>query len=519
LTATYNRSIDRLSTIPQFERVDDYLAYWARTAPGAEAVVFGDARASYAELDAEVERCASALVARGVENGDRVALLGNPTPRYLVVFLACARIGAIWVGLNPKYGPAELGHVVADCEPALSLVALDTDDPLYDPDSLAVLREPLPIPPSDPSAWEAFLAAGAEHSGAVAARAGRVSADQAAAIIYTSGSTGVPKGALIPHGGLTYCGWTQTQVWTADPLRTICDLPINHIGCLGDICVFVLVAGGTIVFLERFDPRRTLEVIERERITLWGGVPAMLLMVTAVPEWETVDRSSLQRIAWGGATAPKELVERLVATGAVVGTSYGSTETVGSITFTDDDAGLDVLTETVGRVHPRYEVRIEAADGGEGEVLVRGRHVTGGYWRNPLATAAAIDEDGWLRTGDVARLRADGNLELVGRTKEMFISGGYNVYPREIELALEEHAGVEVAAAVGVPDATFGEVGWAYVVGAVAEDELHEHVRGRLANYKRPKRIVVAAELPLLPIGKVDKRALAERARSAAGAP
>ena len=209
---------------------------------------------------------------------------------------------------------------------------------------------------------------------------------------------------------------------------------------------------------------------------------------------------------------------RRTSPGVVVATSFGMTETTGSVTYTQPDDDLDTLSETVGRPDPHFEVRIARPDGApvapgeEGEIQVRGEHIMLGYWRRPEATAAAIDADGWLHTGDVALLRPDGNFALRGRMSEMYKSGGENVYPREVEQVLEAHGAVALAAVLGVRDPLYGEVGHAYVIrrpgSDPTEDELRAFCRERLVNFKVPKRIVVADALPMLPIGKIDKVAL-----------
>jgi acyl-CoA synthetase (AMP-forming)/AMP-acid ligase II len=281
----------------------------------------------------------------------------------------------------------------------------------------------------------------------------------------------------------------------------------------------VLVAGGTTVFLEKFDPDAMLALIERERLTGWGHVPTAFAYALALPDAGRRDLSSLQLVIWGGASMPRELIEAVERlTGARMATSYGSTETGGSVTYTDPEAGLDVLAETVGRPDPRFEVRVadaegrEVAAGVEGELQVRGDHLMTGYWRRPEATRQAIDAAGWLHTGDVALLRPDGNVVLRGRLSEMYKSGGENVYPREVESVLEQHPAVALAAVLGVPDPVYGEVGVACVLrhpGTSPEPEtLRAFCRERLVNFKLPKRIEVRDALPMLPIGKVDKRAL-----------
>ncbi|MFD1535476.1 class I adenylate-forming enzyme family protein [Nonomuraea guangzhouensis] len=503
-------------SIPQRPRITDYVQHWATHHPTREALVGESGRWTYERLRDDVDRCAAALLAAGVRRGDRVALLGHPQPECFVVFLATASIGGVWVGLNPKYTTAELAHVVADSEPALLFGMLAPSDP----EQAATLRalssgRQLRVVTRESSSYDEFIEAARPDDRLWAARR-EVRPLDPAAMIYTSGSTGKPKGALVPHWGLAYCGVVQAGHWYGDAPRKLCDLPLNHIGGLGDISTSVLVAGGTVVYMPRFDPAGALSMVERERLTHIYCIPTQLLAMVATPEWRQCDLSSLEYILWGGAAAPHSLLETLSRTGARLATSYSLTESTGSVTYTDPGDSLDVLSWSVGRVDPHYEVALRRSEGafampGEsGELLVRGDFITRGYFRDPEATRAAIDADGWLHTGDLAVREQGGHIRLVGRLKEMFKSGGYNVYPREIEAVLEEHPAVALAAVVGVADGHWGEVGHAFVVPSapVTEAELREHARARLANYKVPKVFRLEGELPKLAIGKVDKMKL-----------
>lgn len=291
---------------------------------------------------------------------------------------------------------------------------------------------------------------------------------------------------------------------------------------MGDMCSYVLVTGGTSSFMETFDPVGIIKLIEREQITGWGQVPTMFQITVAQPEYQKADLSSLQTVVWGGASAPKALLETLSRTGAHLATSFGMTETTGSVTYTAADADFDELADTVGAPDPRFEVRIARPDGTsveageEGEIQVRGDHIMIEYWRRPEATAETIDIQGWLHTEDVALLRPDGNYTIRGRLSEMFKSGGENVYPREVEGAIEAHKAVALAAVFGVPDPLYGEVGRAYVIREPGSDpsevELLAFCRQHLVNFKVPKSIIIRDMLPFLPIGKVDKVELRKEA-------
>jgi acyl-CoA synthetase (AMP-forming)/AMP-acid ligase II len=282
-----------------------------------------------------------------------------------------------------------------------------------------------------------------------------------------------------------------------------------------------MIGGGPIVFQERFNAGAMLALIEEEKVRVWGGVPTIFQMCVAHDDFGSADLSSIEQIAWGGAAMPAPVLERLLlATGADrCTTGYGMTETTGGVMCTLEGSDIEVLTTTVGAPIPGHEYRIvtddgrEAATGEPGEIRVRGDWMMAGYWNRPEATAETIDDEGWLHTGDLAVLRSDGNISIVGRLSEMFKSGGYNVYPREVELCLEEHPSVQMAAVVSVPDPLFDEVGHAFVVapGDTDADDLLAHCLGSLARYKVPKEFHIVDGFPMLAVGKVDKKALRSR--------
>jgi fatty-acyl-CoA synthase len=327
---------------------------------------------------------------------------------------------------------------------------------------------------------------------------------------------------MLPHYGLCHCSRNQLDHWWAEPLRVLDNLPISNVFCIGDLFCFCLVGGGTTIFMERFDAKGVLKTIEREKVTLWGQVATMLQLALSQPEAANRDLSSLQMIFWAGARAPRDLIRRLAQITPYLGSNYGLTETVAGVTYTEKGASLEVLADTVGKPDPHYELRVIApdglicADGEAGEIQVRGHCMMVGYWNRPEATSAAIDSEGWLHTGDIGLRRPDGNFQIAGRKTDMFKSGGFNVYPREIEMMLETHPAVAMAAVIGVPDDLYGEVGHAYLLlrgdEPAAEGELTAWCKDRLANFKVPKRFHLRRQLPMLPVGKIDKVALRKEA-------
>lgn len=518
---------------PELERISDYVAHYAKLCPDREALVLDPLRWTYRDLAEQVDGLARALVAGGIRKGDRVAVMGTPRPECFAVMLAASSIGAITVGLNPKFPLEELRYFVGDAEPRLLLgfgqdaegdhrVLLETLAR-----EAACLERVLVLgdgADEGTTPWTALLAEGGEVDDAALAEArAELQPRDPALIVYTSGTTGRPKGAVLPNCGLVYCSRVQADRWGIDPLRLLVNLPVNHIGFMGDTCSYCLVAGGTAFFMEKFDPVGILELIQRERLTGWGQVPTMFQITVSMPQYERCDLSSLQGIIWGGACASRELLENLARTGAKkLATSYGMTETTGSVTYTAEGADMDELVNTVGTPDPRYEVRIANPDGKavkpgeEGEIQVRGDHIMLEYWRQREATAETIDEESWLHSGDVALLREDGKYAIRGRLSGMYKSGGENVYPREVERVLEEHSHVALAAVFGVPDSVYSEVGVAYVIRepgtAPNAEEIRAFCKERLVNFKVPKAVIIRDMLPMLPIGKVDRVTLRTQA-------
>lgn len=515
---------------PLLPRISDYAGWHATRRPETVALKLDDRAWTYAELASAVDRLARALMAAGIRRGDRVATLQTPHPQYLIDFLATVSIGAIWVGLNPRYQLEELLHVVADSEPAILLARRHIGDRCYDAELAALAASCLSLHrvilhdeadcPAGTESMAAFLRAGEaiDAEALLAARASSGGRDPCL-IVYTSGSTGAPKGALLHHEGLARFSLGQNRLWPLSPLRVINYFPINHVGCVADCSLPCLVAGGTTIFMEKFDPARCLALMARERVTLWGSVPSTFPMILDLPDFADHDLSAVELIVWGGAAMGEDVLARLATLGPPMATNYGMTETTSAITAIEPTHDLEALAHSVGDAFPDVEVRLcdangtPAAEGDIGEVQTRSALNFLGYWRRPEATAEAFTEDGYFRTGDLAARRPDGRYRIAGRIKEMYKSGGYNVYPREIEAVLESHPAVNAAAVVAMPDPVWQEIGVAFVTLAapVAPADLDAFCRGRLANYKLPKHILIETELPLLPIGKVDKTALKRR--------
>ena len=508
--------------LPRLARLSDYVRHHGETAPAREALVFGAKRMSYRDLDRAVDRCAAGLAHARVKQGDRIAMLTTPRPEFAITLLAAQRIGAIWVGLNPRYKLAEIEFILDDCAPAIFVAVPDDASGRSYNDELAAIRRSRPaLPILSTTDFDEFLAGGGTVPTVTA------TSNDPTVIVYTSGTTGKPKGALLAHRNLLYCYESVSRSFVGkenvrDGLRLLCNLPPNHIGCISEMLGNALIRGGTVVFAERFDPREMIETIKAERITMIGGVPVMLQALFDHPAFAGANLSTLKAIGWGGAPAPRALVQRMMETGAHLFTNYGLTEGGAVVSATPVDYDLDILSDTVGTPDESPNHKLVDDDGNAvaaqtaGEIWLRGDGVFLGYWNNEAATAAALTHDGWLRSGDIAKARHDGMWVLEGRRSEMFKSGGFNVYPREIELALEDHPDVAMAAVLPVRDPRYFEIGIAFVLPKPGHDAdangIEAHLRQRLANYKIPKLIVVRSELPMLPIGKLDKQLLRREA-------
>jgi acyl-CoA synthetase (AMP-forming)/AMP-acid ligase II len=484
----------------------------ARQSAARDAVVGEGERLSYSQLAQSVDAIACELRRLGLVRGERLALMGTPGPGFLAVLLACGQLGVIWLGLNPAYSVRELAYLLRDAAPRCVCVGAGVS-----PDAMERLKEATAL--VGMPAWPIRLAPGVGgalavlHSQRVLPRCAELDflpPDDAAIIVYTSGTTGRPKGALIAGRGLVENGWWLACRCGFEPGRTLIDLPINHIGCVGDLCASSLVAGSTLVFEPRFDAASAVARLRDERITWVGLVPAQYQMLLSQGGLDADSLRSVRHLAWGGAAMPRPLIEYLQAQGPDLFNSYGLTECSGTITITRPGASIDVLSGTVGHPVVDSAARVDASPGEVGEVQIRGPHVFLGYLGRDDATRDAFTPDGWLRTGDLGRLSPAG-LQLVGRTHDRFKSGGYNVDPREIEAVVESMPGVELCAVVAITDPLWGEVGIAFVQGhpeQLGARELEHHCREQLANYKVPKRFIVRSQLPLLPVGKVDKQAL-----------
>lgn len=491
--------------LPQFATLDAVLEHYAHCTPEAEVAVDGTTRYGYHELNELVNAYCQWLEARGITAGDRVALLASPGIPYLLTLMAASRLGAIYVGVNPRYSVDEIAHVIAVTDPKILLHAeVPNDDALVDrAQSAAGQIDVLPVPDLHILDLDS------------APRKSPALPGDVAVIVFTSGSTGKPKGAALHHSGLINAALSQHDHLDSEPRRYISNLPINHVGAIMNTTLGCLVGGGTLVFQAKFDPAGVLDLIEIEKIETWLQVPAMFTLVVNHPDFSKADLSSLKSICIGGGAISAPTLNKLRKTGAVIFVEYGQTEVMSSLSYSEQGADDDILLNTIGKFDPRFETRIAGESGkacavGEtGEIQARGDCVLRSYWGDEPSTRNAFTSDGWLKTGDLAVLRPDGNVSIRGRLREMIKSGGYNVYPREVEAVIETHPSVAEVVVYGIADEIYGEAVHCTVERkpgrTVSAEMLKRHCTGSLANYKIPKAFSIVDTLPRLSNGKIDR--------------
>ncbi|MFY2861573.1 3-((3aS,4S,7aS)-7a-methyl-1,5-dioxo-octahydro-1H-inden-4-yl)propanoate--CoA ligase FadD3 [Mycobacterium sp. THU-M104] len=488
------------------------------------ALITDDRPFTATALRDEVHRAAAALIALGVRPGDRVAIWSPNTWHWVVACLAIHHAGAAMVPLNTRYTAEEATDILGRTgAPVLFAMGrfLGTDRAAaLDRSALPSLRHVIRIPiEAADGTWDDFMADGTDTA-AVRATAATVTPDDVSDILFTSGTTGRSKGVLCAHHQSlsASASWAANGKITSDD-RYLCINPFFHnFGYKAGILA-CLQTGATLIPHLTFDPLAALQTIERRRITVLPGPPTIYQTLLDHPARRDYDLSSLRFAVTGAATVPVVLVERMQTELDIdiVLTAYGLTEAngMGTMCRADDDA-VTVAT-TCGRPFAGFELRIDAAAGSEsGEVLLRGPNVMLGYLDDPAATAAAVDTDGWLHTGDIGTLDEAGNLRITDRLKDMYICGGFNVYPAEVEQVLARLEGVADAAVIGVPDERLGEVGRAFLVtrpGAVlAEESVIAYSREHLANFKAPRSVRFVETLPRNAGGKVVKSQLRELA-------
>jgi fatty-acyl-CoA synthase len=493
-----------------------------------------DVRWTYAQLDEQIDRLARALVATGVDVGDRVALWSPNRYEWVLVQYATARIGAIMVCVNPAYRTSELEYALHQSGSTLLFAAPRFKTSDYESMWAEVAPRCTGVERAiffGSAGWDDLLArADGVTTDAVAARSGALDPDQPINIQYTSGTTGLPKGATLTHRNILNNGYFVGETLHYSEHDRVC-IPVPFYHCFGMVMgnLGCTTHGSCMVVPgEAFDPVAVLETVEAERCTSLYGVPTMFIAELAVPDFDRYDLSSLRTGIMAGSPCPaevmKSVIERMHMTDVTI--CYGMTETSPVSTQTVADDPFDKRVGTVGRVHPHVEVRIAdpetgvtLARGVDGEVQTRGYSVMRGYWDEPDKTAAAIDADGWMHTGDLGVMDDEGYVAITGRIKDLIIRGGENISPREIEEFLYGHPDVQDVQVVGVRDPRYGEAVCAFIRprdgATVTDEQIRAYCEGRIAHFKIPRYVLSIDEFPMTVTGKIQKYRLREQAHEA----
>ncbi|MEM8489968.1 MAG: AMP-binding protein [Pseudomonadota bacterium] len=503
--------------------IGDALREAAAEAPDAIALVAGtpdpSARRqwSYAELLAEAEQAARALLTR-FEPGDRVAVWAPNVPEWVLLEYACGLAGVILVTVNPSYQPQELAYVLNQSKAAgIFFLPEFRGNPMQRhldsiKDQCPALKHVIPL-----TEWEEFLAAASDLT------LPHITPDQACMIQYTSGTTGFPKGALLHHRGLVNNGAHTLSMMNTSPQCTYVGImPLFHTGGCVLAVLSALSNRARLVLVEMFEPGLVLDLMEEYGAAAMLGVPTMLIAMIEHPSFAQRNLSSVECICSGGSTVPADLVRRLEdAVGAPFVIVFGQTECSPVACMTRPSDSIRDKAETLGTAMPNVEIKIVDTESGitlpigeKGELCTRGYHVMLEYYDNPEATAAAVDSDGWLHTGDLCSMDERGYCTVEGRLKDMIIRGGENIYPREIEERLFQHPSVGEVAVVGLPDEKFGEQVGAFLRAAPGQtldrDALFTYARESLSPQKTPRFWYEVDEYPLTGSGKIQKFALRE---------
>ncbi len=492
---------------------------WSELQPEKTAIVFEGRRISYRELNARANRTACWLQSLGIEKGDRTAVFLQNGPEFVELYLACSRLGAIFVPLNFRLAPPEVDYLIKHCRPRL-LVFSRLFEKTVRALNLGHYRPPLlAAVVGNSGKTEGILDYRTEtelFSGQtpfITPSLGPADPEEPHVIMYTSGTTGRPKGAVLSHRK-TFFNCLNAEVFFQLSFddRMLILLPLFHSGGLFIQASPCLYKGATLIIHRRFDAIKAYQDIEEFEVTKFLGVPTVFRSLLQVEAERRGDVASLAVCAIGGEKVTAELLSECRQNGFPLRQIMGQTET-SILLWASEEESLQ-RPGTVGR--PVFHAEVKLVDrqgrrvrpGHIGEIVVRGSIMMKEYWQDPVQTEQVL-EGGWLRTGDLARMDEDGYYYLVDRAKDMYISGGENVYPAEIERVLSEHPGIADVAVIGIPDETYGEVGHAFIIAEdqaeLSEDDVILYCKGRLAGYKLPRKVTFCRDFPRTPLGKVRK--------------
>lgn len=511
--------------------LSDYLKKNAQDYPDKTALVYNEERISYKEFNQRSEILAKYLLKIGVKKQDRIAYLLENQAEFFYLLMAAARIGAIIVGMGKQLMPHELEYIInnsgaeyvfatggdkpyisriatilSECEDVKELVAIGGSADLPD----AVVFEDI------------FDEQYADLNQLLLNRESEVDTNDGLLIVYSSGTTGKPKGALLSHRNIIHSSLIES-----DQLESSLDdvylnnMPLNHVGGVIVAGTSSIITVSTIVLLANFSPRKTMELIESEKVSVLNQVPTQYTMEFNLSDYEEYDKSSLRLVTFGGSMPPKNTIIEVFSTMTTnVYNCLGMTEASGIVGYTPKSSSIDLLSKSVGKVIPEVEWKLVDKNrktvrrGEVGEIAYRGNTIIKEYYKLPEATAAAIDEEGWFYAGDLFSEDEDGLLILKGRKHDMFITGGENVYPAEVEEAIWSYEKIDTVAVLPVPDLVYGDIGCAYIVPKsgckIDEADLKRYLQKILAKYKIPRKFVFKSKLPLTPSGKIAKKILCQ---------
>ncbi|MFE7062071.1 class I adenylate-forming enzyme family protein [Sutcliffiella sp. NPDC057660] len=488
-------------------------------------LIDGERKVSFEEVNQISDRVASGLLRKGIGRGDRIGIIALNQLEWLCTFFAAAKIGASLVTLNVRYRETELEYMLNNAE-VKAVVSLAEFQDFHYKD---FFRNNIHKFPSleqffyiggEEDTFHKLIEESINESALLEARS-EVTEEDTVLIIYTSGTTGKPKGAMISNQSLLASAQAQTEhfkVTNSD--RAIGGLPFNHVGGITCTIMVALLSRSSVVLIPSFRPDLVLEAIEKHKATIFGGVPTMYVMLLSMPEQEKYDLGSLKLCIVGGSNVEPKLCDMItnrIPNGQLVNL-YGLSETSGACVLSTLKDDSSKVQETIGVAIGDFAIRVLDPDGKElegevGELVIKGGCVGKGYYGLKEATMETF-KDGWLYTGDMVSKDAEGYIYFKGRKKEMYLTGGFNVFPVEVENVLTKHPGVQLAAGFGIPDSNLGEVGVFYVVPekgkSLTESELKDFCSRQLADYKIPRQFIIVDQVPLTPAGKVQKALLME---------
>lgn len=511
--------------------IHNYLRSAARDFPDKPYLYYGDRRVTYRELDSISDRLAYSLLEMGIGRGDRIAIVAPNQPEWLYTYFAAAKIGAAVVALNVRYRMAEFDYMLNNSESKALVCVTEFGDFNFS----NFFKENKSMFPTvekyiyigggfeEGIAFEDLAMGELPERNRLQRAMEQVTGSDPVIIIYTSGTTGKPKGALITNRSILASARAEVDHFNLGEGDVyIGNLPLNHVGGITCTITTSLIKAGSVVLIPSFRPDLVLEAMEKFRVTVFGGVPTMYVMMLSLPDFNRYDLSSVRVCIAGGSNVDPQLCANITRAypNARLLNLYGLSETSGACVLSRPDDPPEKVGESIGVVIGDFRVRVVGEGGSDlpageiGELAFKGDCVAAGYYGMKEETDEAF-KDGWIFTGDMGCVDDEGYIYLKGRKKEMYIQGGFNVYPVEIENILTRHPKVMVAAGIGVPDPVFGEVGRFYIIPRPGADltgeEIIAYCRQNLADYKVPRQIEIVGELPLTPAGKVHKALLKER--------